>query len=298
MKPEIAEARKGHITASEIGAIAGNGHFSKRADIMRRKVREAHGLPDEFSGNVATQWGVAHEMDALEEAAFAEGWTLDVEQRFLPRTIMRGDVEIKIGATPDAYMGAEIVEVKCPYSLRNELPSSEAYLVDRPEYADQMQWQMLVADAQACHFVVWTTMGYSTHKVEPDFARQEFLIKLAAEFQAEFLEIMADEAKQAPFLADKKTASGLVRDDAEYTALAVAYIAAQEALKAAEMHHDACRSALLEACPEPCSGAGLSVSRAERKGSVNYKKIPELKGVDLDAYRGESTVVWSIKADR
>jgi hypothetical protein len=35
--------------------------------------------------------------------------------------------------------------------------------------------------------------------------------------------------------------------------------------------------------------------KSERKGNVNYKKVPELKGVNLDEYRGESITVWTVK---
>ena len=43
------------------------------------------------------------------------------------------------------------------------------------------------------------------------------------------------------------------------------------------------------------SGHGLQVIRAERKGSVQYDKVPELDGVDLDRYRKKSSVVYSIR---
>lgn len=42
-------------------------------------------------------------------------------------------------------------------------------------------------------------------------------------------------------------------------------------------------------------GNGVKVALIERKGSVDYNKVPELKGVDLEAYRKESTSYWSVK---
>ena len=33
------------------------------------------------------------------------------------------------------------------------------------------------------------------------------------------------------------------------------------------------------------AGFGVSVTRFWKQGSVDYKKVPELKGVDLEAYR-------------
>ena len=38
----------------------------------------------------------------------------------------------------------------------------------------------------------------------------------------------------------------------------------------------------------------LTVSKIERKGAVDYKKIPELKGVDLEQFRKKPTNFWKI----
>jgi hypothetical protein len=36
------------------------------------------------------------------------------------------------------------------------------------------------------------------------------------------------------------------------------------------------------------SGGGVKVTRFWKAGAVDYKKIPELKGVDLEQYRGKA----------
>lgn len=41
--------------------------------------------------------------------------------------------------------------------------------------------------------------------------------------------------------------------------------------------------------------AGFSIKKSVRKGSVKYSDIPELKEVDLDSYRGEDSVYYTIK---
>ena len=46
---------------------------------------------------------------------------------------------------------------------------------------------------------------------------------------------------------------------------------------------------------QPTKGGGVTVYPVTRKGNVQYKKIPELEGVDLDQYRGKSTTFWGIK---
>lgn len=41
-------------------------------------------------------------------------------------------------------------------------------------------------------------------------------------------------------------------------------------------------------------GAGIHLTKCIRKGVIDYKKIPELQDVDLEAYRKDSTEYWRI----
>ena len=45
---------------------------------------------------------------------------------------------------------------------------------------------------------------------------------------------------------------------------------------------------------KPTKAAGHTITKVVRKGSVNYKAIPELKEVDLEQYRKQSTTYWRI----
>ena len=42
-------------------------------------------------------------------------------------------------------------------------------------------------------------------------------------------------------------------------------------------------------------GCGISVIHSKRAGAVDYKTVPELKGVDLDKYRKKETQTVTIK---
>ena len=41
-------------------------------------------------------------------------------------------------------------------------------------------------------------------------------------------------------------------------------------------------------------GSGISLCQVVRKGNVDYAKIPELKGIDLEKYRKGSISSWRI----
>jgi hypothetical protein len=42
------------------------------------------------------------------------------------------------------------------------------------------------------------------------------------------------------------------------------------------------------------SWGGVQASRVFRKGSINYKNVPELKNIDLEKYRKPASEFWKI----
>jgi len=296
--------RKGAITASEIGAIAGNGRFATRSDIMTRKIREHHGLPSLFQGNVATQWGNDNEERAIAEYEFCYGCKVEFDgenQKFVDVSLEYDGVEFRAGCTPDGIVnGNTLIEVKCPYGIRKEEPDAVVYLAKAPEYLDQMQWQMLCTDIINCVFLVWTPEGTDTKYVEADDTHQMKLIIAAAEFQKELDAILADPEKQARFLEDKKSKKddAIERSDAEYAEAAAFYRNAQAALAQAQATADEAKQALIDLTEGlNVKGCGVSIIHSTRAGAVDYKLVPELKGIDLDQYRKAPTATVTVKVD-
>lgn len=67
-------------------------------------------------------------------------------------------------------------------------------------------------------------------------------------------------------------------------------------LKEAEEKEEAARKELIEACGEEnFEGNGVKVWEIERKGSVDYTIVPELKDIDLEPYRKKGTFYWTVK---
>ena len=48
---------------------------------------------------------------------------------------------------------------------------------------------------------------------------------------------------------------------------------------------------------QPSCGGGLVFYPEQSVGAVDYKNIPELKDVDLNAYRKESIMAWKLKPE-
>ena len=297
--------RKGAITASEIGAIAGNGRFASREDILKRKIMEHNGLENPFQGNVATRWGNDNEARAVAEFEFLTGLVVDKQgedQQFVDRLMDRGDgLVVRAGCTPDGVLqDGGLLEVKCPYGIRNDTPDAELYLSKAPEYLDQMQWAMMVTNKPHCVFVVWTTEGIDHLTIKQDFDHQERLIVEALKFQQELNAILADPELQKPYLQDKKSKkdSAIERSDAEYAEAAAFYRNAYARLAEAQAVADEAKKALIDLTEGlDVKGCGVSIIHSTRAGAVDYKLVPELKGVDLNPFRKPETVTVTVKVE-
>lgn len=56
------------------------------------------------------------------------------------------------------------------------------------------------------------------------------------------------------------------------------------------------KEALIMACGGDFEGYGVKVEQIERKGSIDYARMPELANVAVEQYRKPSTVYWTVKA--
>jgi hypothetical protein len=88
-----------------------------------------------------------------------------------------------------------------------------------------------------------------------------------------------------PPLTDADT---VLRADADWAAAAQTFAAAKQAADLADEAVAKAREALVNLAKHPKEqGAGVSVTRFWKAGAVAYKAVPELKGVDLEKYRGK-----------
>lgn len=80
-----------------------------------------------------------------------------------------------------------------------------------------------------------------------------------------------------------------LRKDEAWTTAASAYQKAKREADAAAAELDQAKVALLKLTAGPMErGGGVQVTRFWKSGSVDYKEVPALEGVDLSPYRGPS----------
>jgi len=161
--PEWFAARAGRITASGAGALLGLSPHTSEADGFRSLVRSMHGMPSEFVGNVATEYGTFHEAGALVEYEMETGNEV-THLAFAP-------YEDWLGAPPDGLIeDLGMVEIKCPFGKRKDnLPVFKS-IKDQPHYYAQMQIQMLCTNNLWCDFFQWSPHGTMKEMVWHDGA--------------------------------------------------------------------------------------------------------------------------------
>lgn len=276
-------ARKGRITGSMVGAILGLDPNCTREEAMRRMVRSYQGLPSEFHGNIATQWGVTHEDEAREAFWHKKGIFVD------PATFVVHPSIPWLGASPDGYVALDgLFEGKCPFGIRNDENPVFKTVEEQPHYHAQMQIQMFVTGRSYCCFWQWTPFGNMLDFVHFDEKWIDENIPKLEAFYQEFLMICDEPLGDKLNVIDTPRALQMV---AEYNDL-------QDAIAQAEER----KAELLESIVEMCGGensvfGGKKLTKVEKAGSVSYAKaIKELApDANLEPWRGKPSSYWTLK---
>lgn len=177
--------------------------------------------------------------------------------------------------------GDLIVEIKVPYKRQASALWQAVEAGEVPgHYLAQIQHQLMVSGAAGAHLWVFDGERGLLHVIEPDAAAVQ-AIRAAWDRFATFLA-----ADTPPPLVDADTVH---RDDEQWAEAAQAYALAKQAAVASDEALDRAKEALVALARHPREqGAGVSVTRFWKAGNVDYKKVVELKGVDLELYRGKA----------
>jgi len=278
-------ARKGRITASSAGAILGNSPNGDRDTIMRRMVREWHGAEPEFTGNIATEYGTAHEAGALAEYRMETGYAVEAVG-FVTR-------EDWAGCSPDGLVGlVGGVEIKCPFGKRN-MAAGEAFkpLADQPHYHDQVQFSLWVCERAWWDFFQWAPGATALERVTPCSKWRSNALPKLRQFHAEYLHEREHNAEW--HLGPKR-----VRIDTPEAARLIAeYDDLSEAMERAKTRRDEVQAHIVAlAGGRDALVAGRNVTKVEKAGAVSYAKAlaKYAPGADLEPFRGKPASYWRI----
>jgi hypothetical protein len=195
-----------------------------------------------------------------------------------------------IRASLDGYNEAEgiVLEIKCPGAEDH----AKAVAGQVPEkYVPQIQHQLFVTGAKRVDYYSFDgAQSFATVQVFPDV---EYIKRLVAEL-VKFWGLV--QTGTPPEFSDKDVVE---ITDCEVLRLVDDWSAAKKVSEFAADELEKARLALIAGLgtdPHPKIVAGsVTMTRSTRIGNVDYKKVPNLVGVDLDQYRGKSSTSWTIK---
>src|SRR5690554_5733341 len=286
--PQWHSERIGRITGSRIGAILGLSPLQKPADILRAMVREYHRAESELTGNPATDHGTANERRAL--VAFLRETGLGVEQCGV------FDYCGRMGASPDGLTSdGGVLELKVPYSLRNG--GDFKPLKAQPHYAAQVQMEMLSTGRTHAYFAQYRAP--KGDPLAPDYVEEAILVE-RVEADPNWIDNNLDaiNAFYQRYLAELDNPDHLEPprihiDSADAGTLLMELDAIRKRKKEDEKREKEILAELVKmADGKNASIHGRPLTLVERKGSVQYNKIPELQNVDLEQYRGKGSSYW------
>lgn len=281
---EWFEARAGRITASSVGAILGHAPYAMRDDVMRRMVREYHGAPSEFEGNIATEYGTRNEAGALTEYQMETGNVVEAVG-FITR-------EDWAGCSPDGFVSDNYgLEIKCPFGLRKDEAPVFKTLADQPHYYDQIQFSMWVTGRPWWDFYQWSPRGSALQRIKVNTAWQDENLPRLRQFYAEYL---AQREDPAIHLEPKRQ----IIDTPEAHRIMAEYEQICEALDRADERKKELLADMVKIAGEKnVVFAGRKLTKTEKAGAIAYAKAVKalIPDADLEPYRGKPSSYWVIK---
>lgn len=180
-----------------------------------------------------------------------------------------------------------IIEIKCPNGEAHDM----AIEGEVPEYYfPQLQHQMAVAGVDICLYVSFNPCYPGQMLATIPVKREDWYCKSLIEREFRFYESLVNFDPPAP------TDRDWIRNyNASDIVTAREYIAVCQERKKFEARENELRESLIKKSPHARTMIGdLKVSKIIRQGNVQYSKIPELQGLDLNPYRGKPIEMWRI----
>ncbi len=214
-------------------------------------------------------------MEPLARAAFEEATGLIM----MPQVVVDGMYSASLDGI--TLSGDTLVEIKCPYKGAVSEIWQTAKSGTVPEhYRLQVQHQLMVSQARRAHLYVFDGSSGINIIIEPD----EITFARIREGWNIFQPYLDNDTP--PPLTDQDTKA---RTDTAWREAAESYRGWKSVIDEAQAKADAAKAVLIGLTSHPReSGYGVSVTRFWKAGNIDYKRVAELQGVNLDLYRGKS----------
>lgn len=265
--PEWLAMRKGKIGASDAPIIMKVSPWKTPYELWKEKLSLA-----ESQSNFAMERGT--QMEPIARKALEDKLGMPLQAK-----IKLHSERSWMMASMDAVSFDErtVAEIKCPGKADHELAMSGQV----PEkYFPQLQHQMEVCNVAMVYYFSYHEETNALIKVY----RDDKYIK----------ELITQEEKFFECLKNFETPPLMDRDYTHHTDVRWAKLVERlQEIKRLTAQEDEIKKELLAMAEgKNAMGAGIKISKCMRKGSIVYSDVPELKGIDLNAYRKEPTEYW------
>ena len=263
--PAWHEHRAKYRNASETAVVMGESPWQTPYQLWELRTGRRQQLV-----NAAMAWGTALEPLALVTYEALSGNVMQ------PLVLIDGEYSASLDGL--TFEGDLLVEIKCPYKGQGSSLWQQVAAGEIPaHYRWQLEHQFMVSKAAKGHLYVFDGSEGLLLEVTPCPERWD---AMRSAWDAFMLCIRTD--TPPPLMERDK----VVRTDGEWQAAAENYSRLKAEAESLADQVDAAKEALVGLAKHPSeAGFGVSVTRFWKTGGVDYKRVPELAGVDLDIYR-------------
>jgi putative phage-type endonuclease len=271
--PEWHEMRRNKLGASDAPIIMNVSPWKTPYKLWEEKL----GMGQDVS-TYAMKRGLDMESEAREEFERLTGIMM------FPAVLFHREHDFMMASLDGIDLaGKSIVEIKCPGKVDHECAMDGEV---PQKYYPQLQHQLSVSELDFVFYFSYDGKSSKLIEVNRDDKYIKNMIFKEREFYRCIQELEAPELVERDFVQ---------KNDQQWIETAGQWKLVNAQLKALEAEEKQRRKELIAMCGNVNSmGGNIKLSRSLRKGSVDYKCIPELETVDLEHYRKESIEVWRL----
>jgi putative phage-type endonuclease len=260
--------RRSHITATDACVIMGSSPWKTAFKLYEEKTNAQF----KQETNERMQRGIDLEPVARHLCCIKTGFDFSPVVAVKDWTMASLD-----GMTSD---GNQILEIKCP-GPKDHAMAAAGKIPDH--YYPQLQHQMYVCGLEKCHY-------FSFDGIDGELVvvyRCDDYIRDMLEKERVFYDCLM--SKTPPEGGDLC----VYRSDEEWSEYAGRWKYLNDQIRILQKEEETIREHLIKLAGQSnTKGEGICVSQVTRKGNVDYTRIPELKGIDLEAYRKPDSTFW------
>lgn len=263
--------RKTKITATDASVIMGINPWKTPLQLYNEKLSTEH----KNIANARMQRGT--DLEPIGRSLFILQTGIEVE----PKVVVSAWAMASLDGL--SKCGKYAVEIKCPAEKDHALALAGKV---PPYYYPQLQHQMWVCCLSFIYYFSFDGIDGVYVKVHRDEA---FIEKMISQ---EYVFYLCLQNKTPPETGKEDY---IERKDALWEQCAAQWQSTNLKLKELEELEETLRKQLIFLSGgSNAKGAGISLCQVQRKGAVDYAKIPQLKNIDLEQYRKEGGSSWRI----